>query len=117
MRKATSTTRTSHELKTTVRGHGGHSVVSWRDLGREGGHVGHPGTGAKTPWTEQGIFVQGLSGRARDGAPGLPLERRDRLENPGLKRRHRFETRAGFLCVTCNMLQSGHDRLMEKLKA
>lgn len=103
-----------YKLKTTVRGHGGHSVVSWRDLGREGGHVGHPGTGAKTPWTDNGVFVQGLSGCARDGAPGLPLERRDRVENPGLKRAHEFLA-APTMCLTCHMLEAGHDRFMERL--
>ncbi len=51
----------------------------------------------------------------KESGPGLPLERRFRLENPGLKRVHEFETASG-VCLTCNMLEEGHDRLMAKLK-
>lgn len=117
---ATSATRTraaatrGRRPRFTVRGHGGHSVVSWRDLGREGGHVGHGGTGAKTPWTQNGIYVQGLAGHARESAPGLPLDRRDWLENPGQKRVHEFIA-APVVCLTCHMLEDGHNKLMEKL--
>ena len=109
-----------HKLKTTVKGHGGHVIKSFRDVGRLG--YGSGGA-ADSPWARQGIFVQGV-GQAgtggqlckTTGGPGLPLERRDRLENPGLKRKHDFETVNG-LCLVCVMLREGHDRLMEKLDA
>lgn len=94
-----------------IKGHGpGRPVVSWRDLGREG-----PGRHVDSPWTKNGIFVQGMRTHAtRESGPGLPLERRFRKENPGLKRRHRF-VEVNSLCLTCHMLRIGHDRLMEKL--
>lgn len=99
------------KLRTTVKGHGG-VVRSWRDLGREG-HGREYANGS--PWARQGIFIQGLNTNAtKDSGPGLPLERRDRVENPGLKRTHEFVP-APVVCLTCNMFQEGHDRLMEKL--
>lgn len=109
--------RTSgHRLKTTVKGYGGHPVVNWRDLGREG-HGREFANGS--PFVRNGIFVQGMpigaSGTSKESGPGLPLERRDRLENPGLKRRHEFLDIAG-LCATCNMMREGHDRLVARLK-
>lgn len=51
----------------------------------------------------------------RESGPGLPLMRRGRVENPGLKRVHEFVA-APVVCLTCHMLEEGHDRLMEKLK-
>lgn len=94
-----------------MKGHG-QVVASWRDLGREG-HGREYANGS--PYARQGIFVQGLNTSAtRESGPGLPLERRKRLENPGLKRRHQFVDVAG-LCLTCHMLKVGHERLMEKL--
>lgn len=87
---------------------------SWRDIGKLGyGSGGH----ADSPWARQGIFVMANSGSDRGvntGGPGLPPSRRNYKENPGLKRQHQF-VEANSLCLTCNMLKAGHDRLMEKL--
>lgn len=106
------------KLRPTVRGHGGNVIKSFRDVGKLG--YGSGGA-ADSPWARQGIFVQGLNqngtggqGARTTGGPGLPLERRDRLENPGLKSAHEFVA-APTVCLTCHMLRDGHDRLMEKL--
>lgn len=95
-----------------VRGHGpSKPVVSWRDLGREG-----PGRHVDSPWTKNGIFIQGgITTATKESGPGLPLERRFRRENPGLKKKHKF-VEANSLCLKCNMLRAGHDRLMGRLK-
>lgn len=101
----------NRRLKTTVKGHG-RTVASWRDLGREGHGGEYAGA---SPWARQGIFIQGHKQTAtRESGPGLPLERRDKLENPALKTRHQF-LEVGWLCLHCNMLREGHDRAMEKL--
>lgn len=106
------TRQTNLRPRFAVRGHGGHSVVSWRDLGREG-----PGNSfANSPWTQKGIFVQGHEMKAtRESGPGLPLERRFKTENPKSKRVHKFTTVNG-MCLDCCMLREGHDRLMERLR-
>lgn len=90
-------------------------VKSWRDLGKLG--YGSGGS-SDSPWTRQGIFIQsrmGMKDAVNTGGPGLPLNRRQRIENPNLKKRHRFKTVGSFLCLHCNMMREGHDRLMEKL--
>lgn len=87
-------------------------VTSWRDLGREG--HGREFAGG-SPYVRNGIFIQGHKTTAsKESGPGLPLERRARVENANLKSRHKFVDVAG-LCLTCNMLKEGHDRLMDKL--
>lgn len=106
-----------HKLRTTVKGHGGFATSSFRDVGKLG--YGSGGA-ADSPWARQGIFVMSSQGvkdyaPAGTGGPGLPLERRDRVENPMLKTIHEF-VEANWLCLHCNMLEVGHDRLMEKLK-
>lgn len=108
------TSRNNLKPRYSVRGHGGHSVVSWRDLGREGPGNGFAGA---SPFVQNGVFIQGHRLQAtRESGPGLPLERRFRVENPNMKRRHKFTTVNG-LCLKCAMLREGHDRLMEKLRA
>ena len=103
----------------TVRGQGGQVIKSFRDIGKLG--YGSGGA-ADSPWARKGIFIQGgqqagTGGQLAKstGGPGLPLERRRRVENPGLKQPHEFIA-APTVCLTCGMLEAGHDRLMEKLK-
>lgn len=89
-------------------------VRSWRDLGREGHGGEYAGA---SPWARQGIFIQGHKMTAtKESGPGVSLSRRDEVHNPGLKRKHEFIA-APTTCLTCNMLEQGHDRLMEKLDA
>ena len=102
-----------NKVRTTVKGHGGFFVRSWRDLGRQG--YGNGGT-ADTPWTRQGIFTATVPRQADYGGPGLPLSRRHIVENPGLKRAHAFIEVNG-LCLTCNMLHEGHELLMIRIRA
>lgn len=89
-------------------------VKSWRDIGKLGyGSGGH----ADSPWARQGIFVMNTGGTDRGvntGGPGLPPSRRKKLENPGLKSAHEF-VEANYLCLTCNMMKAGHDRLIARL--
>ena len=106
-------------MRTTVKGHGGFFTKSWRDTGKLG--YGSGGA-ADSPWARQGIHVMGApqagtGGQltSSTGGPGLPLERRGRVENPGMKTLHEF-MEANSLCITCHMLREGHDRLMEKLR-
>lgn len=90
-------------------------VKSWRDLGKLGYGSGGAADG---PFVRNGIFIQGNGGlkdAVNTGGPGLPLSRRRRVENPGMKKRHRFRAVGTFLCLRCNMVREGHDRLMEKL--
>lgn len=88
-------------------------VTSWRDLGREGHGRAYAGG---SPYVRNGIFIQGHKTTAtRESGPGLPLDRRRRLENPGLKKRHKFVDIAG-LCLTCHMMKEGHDRQMKRIK-
>lgn len=99
------------KLKTTVKGYGG-VVKSWRDLGREGHGGAYAGA---SPYARQGIFIQGHEMTAtREAGPGLSLSRRKRLENPGLKKKHEF-VEINMLCLTCNMMKAGHERLMGTL--
>lgn len=102
----------SKALKTTVKGYGGHEVKSWRDLGREG-HGREYANGS--PFVRNGIFIQGHKTTAtKEAGPGLPLDRRDRVENPMHKMRHEFIP-APVVCLHCHCLEEGHDRLMAKL--
>lgn len=109
----------SRRPRFTVKGYGGQTIKSFRDVGKLG--YGSGGA-ADSPWTRKGIFIQGGGqagtggqGCKTTGGPGLPLERRDRVENPGHKRVHEFIA-APNVCLTCGMLEEGHDRLMEKLR-
>lgn len=105
--------------KFTVKGHGGIVAKSWRDVGRLG--YGSGGA-ADSPWARQGIHVLG-AGQAgtggqltsSTGGPGLPLSRRDRLENPNLKKAHDYIEGPNGCCIFCVMQKVGHDKLMEKL--
>lgn len=110
----TASTKSVLRPRYAARGHGGHSVVSWRDLGREGPGNGYAGA---SPWVQNGVFVQGHDMKpTRESGPGLPLERRFKVENPKMKTPHEFVTVNG-LCLSCVMLKEGHDRLMERLNA
>ena len=106
-------------MRTTVKGQGGFFTKSWRDVGKLG--YGSGGA-ADSPWARQGIYVQGVKQMgtggqltSTTGGPGLPLSRRHRIENPMMKTRHSFNE-VNRLCLHCNMLEEGHNRLMEKLK-
>lgn len=102
------------KLKTTVKGYGGHLVTSWRDLGREG-HGREYAQGS--PFVRNGIFIQGHKTTAtKEAGPGLPLSRREKVENPMLKTAHEFIA-APVVCLHCHMLEEGHNRFMEKLTA
>ena len=89
---------------------------SWRDIGKLG--YGNGGA-ADTPWTRQGIFIQsslGLKDAVNTGGPGLSPERCRMEENIGLKTIHEF-VEVNWLCLTCNLLLEGHQRLMASLKS
>ncbi len=102
-----------YKPRTSVKGQGGWSYVSGRDLGREGHGRAYAGA---SPWARQGIFVQGHPTTAtRESGPGLQLERRFKIENPMHKTKHEFIP-APMVCLYCHNLVQGHDALMEKLK-
>lgn len=90
-------------------------VKSWRDVGKLG--YGNGGA-ADSPWTRQGIFIQGAGG-LRDGVntggPGIIPERRPAVENLGQKTVHEYLDASG-MCLTCHMVLEGHERLMGRLR-
>ena len=98
-------------LKFKVKGQGG-VVTSWRDLGREG-HGREYANGS--PYVRNGHFIQGHKmGATRESGPGLPLSRRNKVENPNLKKRHKLILVNG-LCLKCHMFKEGHERLIKSL--
>lgn len=90
-------------------------VQSWRDLGREGHGGAYAGA---SPWARQGIFIMSSQqqGKAtKESGPGLSISRRTRVENPNLKKKHRFMKNGVGICTKCWLLPEGHDRLMKTL--
>lgn len=95
-------------------------VKSWRDVGKFG--YGSGGR-ADSPWARQGIFIQGdgqlgTGGQiARGtGGPGIDPARRPAVENAGMKSAHSYEDASG-VCLTCHMLEVGHDRQQKRVRA
>lgn len=88
-------------------------IKSSRDTGKEG----YRGC---SPWDKQGIFIfgsgrEGQSESTKESIPGHSLNRRNRVENPNLKKAHEFDGGGTFVCIYCVMMKEGHDKLMAKL--
>ena len=87
---------------------------SWRDIGK----LGYGSAGAADgPFARNGIFIQGAGGlrdAVNTGGPGIIPSRRPAVENAGQKAVHKYVDVAG-VCLTCHMLEEGHDRLMVRL--